>query len=82
MIDYGTYSALHPNADEFTDKSFNEAGPMSEEDMKKDEPPGNGLQLIFPPKISGFSIQDKKWSKSRSFSLFFSFPFFSDHIST
>ncbi|KAK5998541.1 hypothetical protein PT974_00921 [Cladobotryum mycophilum] len=61
MIDYETYRELHPDADEFTNESIESAEPMTEEDMKKDSPPGNGLELVFPAKISGFSIQDKKW---------------------
>ncbi|RFU72998.1 proteasome-activating nucleotidase [Trichoderma arundinaceum] len=61
MIDYDTYRELHPDADEFTDDLIDSADPMGEEEMMRDEPPGNGLELVFPSKISGFSIQDKKW---------------------
>ena len=63
MIDYDTYRELHPDAEEFTDEGFEGSKEMDEEDMNKDHPPGSGLELVFPPHISGYSIQDKKWSE-------------------
>ncbi|CAM1509905.1 Fc.00g002400.m01.CDS01 [Cosmosporella sp. VM-42] len=61
MIDYDTYRELHPDAEEFADEDFEGSKEIYDEDMDKDNPPGNGLELVFPPYISGYSIQDKKW---------------------
>ncbi|ETS76758.1 hypothetical protein PFICI_12145 [Pestalotiopsis fici W106-1] len=60
MIDYETYRELHPDADVFSGDSRDDIG---EEDMDKDEPPGRGLEYLFPVYIDGFAIQDKKWRR-------------------
>ena len=59
MIDYDTYRELHPTAPTFEDESRDD---MGEEQMDSDEPPGRGLEYLFPTHIYGFAMQDKKWS--------------------
>jgi hypothetical protein len=58
MIDYATYHELHPDASVFSGKTRDDIG---DEAMEKDDPPGDDLELLFPAKIDGFAIQDKKW---------------------
>ena len=60
MVDYDTYRELHPDAAEFTGESRDDIGEMG---MDEENPPNDGLDLIFPREIVGFSIQDKKWSE-------------------
>lgn len=63
MIDYDTYRKLHPDADDFS-KAVGVT--MWASEMNKDDPPEDNRKYIFPSTITGFSMQDKKWSRSSS----------------
>lgn len=66
MIDYDTYRKLHPDADDFVYAGGVE---ISLEELQRDHPPEDDRKYLFPTTVSGFSMQDKKWSMSIFLSL-------------
>ena len=61
MVDIATYRELHSKEHDRTPGLRDDLG---EEAMGRDETPSGPFVMLLPPKILGFGLHDKKWSKS------------------
>jgi hypothetical protein len=60
MVDMATYRELHSKEEVQTAVAQDDLG---EGVMSSSEPPDDPFVLLLPPRIRGFGLHDKKWSK-------------------
>ena len=65
MVDFDTYTKLHPDVKTArTSKAAADGfgkGAIGDDVMERDEPPGEPELLIFPSTLVGYNLRQKRW---------------------
>lgn len=70
MVDYLTYTQLHPGSTSITRLLSSNRNYMDENTMRNDSPPSAPEIYLFPDTIPGYNLRTKKWGASRRILLF------------
>lgn len=64
MVDFSTYKKLHSDTFKRSFVQLDKHNKVMPEDiMDQDEPPQEPELFLFPPKIIGYNLRQKKWGK-------------------